>query len=68
MVKLIGVDGSPPTVHGNTTFDPHFNGHSVTTDIVVVYPLTAEVILGLDFIQKHQVYIDLFDRQVCLFD
>ena len=57
-VKLIGVDGFPLTVHGNTTVDLHFNGHSVTTDFVVVSPLTAEAILGLDFLQGHQAYVE----------
>ena len=65
-VKLIRVHGSPVMVHGNTKTDLHFKGHSVTTDAAVVSPLTAEVILRLDFLQKHQVYIDLLDRQVWL--
>ena len=67
-VQLIGVDGSPLTVHGNTTIDLHFNGHSVTTEVVVVSSLTAEAILGLDFLQEHQVYIDLFNGQIWLAD
>ena len=46
----------------------HFNGHSVTTDVVIVSPLTAEAMLGLDFLQEHQVPIDLFNRQVWLAD
>ena len=50
-VKLIGVDGFPLIVHCSTTIDLHFNGHSLTTDVVVVRPLTAEAILGLDFLQ-----------------
>ena len=60
-MKLIGVDSTPLTVHGSTTIDLHFNEHSVTTDVVVVSPLTAEGILGLDFLQDHQAYIDLFN-------
>ena len=54
------MDGSPLMIHGSTTIDLHFNGHSVTTDVVVVSSLTAEAILGLDFLQKHQAYIDLY--------
>ena len=67
-MKLVGVDCSPLTVHGNTTVDLHFNGHSVTTDVVVVSPLTAEAILALDSLQEDQEYIDLFNRQVWLDD
>ena len=68
MVKLIGVDGSPLTVHGNKTTDLHFNKYRVTTDVAIVSPLTAEAIHGLDFLQKDQAYMDLLDRQVWLAD
>ena len=60
------MDGSPLTIHGNKTIDLYFNGHSVTTGIAVVSPLTAEAILGLHFVQKHQAYIDLLNIQVWL--
>ena len=60
------MDRLPLTAHGSTTIDLHFKGHSVTTKVAVVSPLTAETILVLDFLQKHQVDIDLFNRQVWL--
>ncbi len=65
-VQLVGVDGSPLTIHGVATVDLHLNGLSITTDVVVVSPLTAEAILGLDFLQEYRAHIDLPNRQVYL--
>ena len=65
-VQLVGVDGSPLTIHGSATVDLHLDGHSITTDAVVVSPLTAEAILGLDFLHEHQAHIDLPNHQVYL--
>ena len=67
-VQLVGVDGSPLTVHGRATVKLYLEGVSTTTDIVVVSPLTTEAILGLDFLQEHQARIDLPNRRVYLAD
>ena len=56
------------TLHGKATIYLHFNGHSVTTDIAVVSPLTAEAFLGLNFLQEHQAHINLSNKQVWLAD
>lgn len=51
-VQLVGMDGSLLTVHGRATVKLYLEGVSTTTDIVVVSPLMAEAILGLDFLQN----------------
>ena len=65
-VQLVGVDGSPLKIHGWATVDLGLKGHSLYTDIIVVSPLTAEAILGLDFLREHQAHIDLPNQQIHL--
>ena len=67
-VQLVGVDGSLLTVHGRATVKLYLEGVSTTIDVVVVSPLTAEAILGLDFLQEHQAHIDLANQRVYLID
>ena len=57
-VRLVGVDGSPLTVHGQARVDISLHGHSYPTRVVVVSPLTTEAILGLDFLQERKASIN----------
>lgn len=61
-----GVDGSPLTVYGSATVDLRLHEHSMTTDVIVVSLLTAEVILGLDFLREHCAHNDLPNQQLYL--
>ena len=68
-VKLVGVSGLPLTVHGTTTVSVKVNhDYTLPTDVLVVSPLTAEAILGLDFLQKHGGKIDLPNKRLHLSD
>ncbi len=58
-VQLVGVDGSPLTVHGQAKVDLWLYGHRYPTRVVVVSPLTTEAILGLDFLRERKASIDL---------
>ena len=49
---LIGADGSQLSVHGVVQVEMELLNRKVPTDVVVVTPLIAEGILGLDFLQK----------------
>ena len=65
-VQLVGVDDSPLKIYGCATIDLRLKGHSLSTDIIVVSPLTAEAILRLDFLREHQAHIDLPNQQIHL--
>ena len=56
---LVGVDGTPLDVYGHITADLTIEGHPYSMDMVVVSPLTTEAILGLDFMKKNEVSLDL---------
>ena len=65
-VSLVGVDGSPLTIHCSATVYLHLDRESLATDVVVVSPLTAGAILGLDFLQEYQARIDFPNKQIHL--
>ncbi len=65
---LVGVDGSPLTIHGRATVNLQMKGRILDSDIVVVSPVTAEAILGLDFLQEHQVQINIAKQRIYLAD
>ncbi len=66
--QLVGVGGYPLTIHGSAMVDLRVSGQSMSTEVVVVSPLTAEAILGLDFLREHRAHIDLSQQQVSLAD
>ena len=60
--RLVGVEGSPVSVHGVTMAEVELGGHNVSTDLFVVDGLKVESIIGLDFLEKHGRIIDLQER------
>ena len=62
--SLVGVDGTSLQVNGQAKIDLSLEGHCYPTDIVVVIPLTTEAILGLDFMKKNEVTVDLGKGQI----
>ena len=57
--QLVSVDGSPLHVYGSVPVDLSLAGALYQADIVVVSPLNTEAILGLDFLRKHKVTVDM---------
>ena len=57
--SLVGADGTQLDVCGHTIADISIEGHTYQADVVVVSPLTTEAILGLDFMRKNEVSLDL---------
>lgn len=57
--SLVGANGTPLDVYGHTMADISIEGQAYQADIVVVSPLTTEAILGLDFMRKNEVSLDL---------
>ena len=64
-LKLVGVDGSPLTIHGRAKVYLQLGGKIITLSIVVS-SLTNEAILGLDFLQDQLALIDLAKNKVHL--
>ena len=65
---LVSVDGTSLRVHGQSRINLSLGGHQYPTDVMVVSPLTTGAILGLDFLKKHGVTIDLGISQLNLRD
>ena len=65
-VTLVSAGGTPLTIHGCACVELELEGNTFMTDIVVVSPLTAEAILGLDFLQEQQASIDLANKTLHL--
>ena len=64
--RLVGVDGSELRVCGNVKLALKIGTASVSTPVVVVDTLTAEGILGMDFLRHHQCNINIPDNSLTL--
>ena len=64
--RLIGVNGSPLHSLGATTIDITIRGSHFTASIIVVDGLTADAILGLDFLKKYNCTIDIGQKSLFL--
>lgn len=64
--KLVGFDGSPLHVHGQAEVQVEVQGELLQAEVLVVSPLTTEAILGLDFLRKHKVTIDIREKRLTL--
>eukprot|EP00731_Ephydatia_muelleri_P006907 Em0003g1155a len=64
--RLVGVDGSELRVCGYVKLALKIGTASVSTPVVVVDTLTAEGILGMDFLRHHQCNINIPDNSLTL--
>ena len=62
--QLVSVDGTPLQVYRHASMDLLLNGNKYEAGIVVVSPLITEAILGLDFMRKHKVTIDMGKAEI----
>ena len=60
--RLVGVEGTPLSVRGKTTADVSFGSERFQVPVIVVDQLSADVILGLDFLEDHRCTIDIASR------
>jgi hypothetical protein len=57
--RLVSVDGTPLQVYGCSSVNLTLGGRLCLADVVVVSPLTTTAILGLDFLRKYKVTVDM---------
>ena len=61
---LVGVEGTPLQVLGQTEIDLTLSGRSFHAEILVVNSLTTEAILGLNFLEENSASIDLGSKRL----
>ena len=52
--KLVGVQGTPLSVCGTTRISLDIEEHTYHADVVVTDVMTADIIIGRDFLRKHE--------------
>ena len=52
--KLVGVQGTPLSVRGSTRISLDIEEHTYHADVVVADVVTTDIILGRDFLRKHE--------------
>ena len=57
--KFIGVEGSPLSVLGTVNLGVGLGGITVQNDFLVAAELSSKAIIGLDFLEKHEVVVNL---------
>ena len=62
--QLVNVDGTPLQIYRHASMDLLMNGNNNEPGIVEVNQLNTEAILGLDFMMKHKITIDLGKAQI----
>lgn len=63
--ELVSVDGTPLQVYGSATVEIVLESTQfLLSNIIVVSPLTTSVILGVDFLRRHRVRVDLGKGQL----
>ena len=65
---LVDANGSPLLTFGSALVVLELNDVVLPVDVVVVSPLTSEGILGLDFLKKQRITIDLGSEQIQLLE
>jgi len=63
-----GVDGIPLKVHGATIFPLTIGGLKFQHKLIVADKITADAILGLDFLDSQKCVLDLGLRKLCVKD
>ena len=62
--NLVGVDGHPIRVRGSVTIPVSIAGRSFQQQFIIADHITAEGILGIDFMERNNCVVDLAKRQM----
>ena len=62
--NLVGVDGHPIRVRGSVTVPVSIAGRSFQQQFIIADHITAEGILGVDFMERNNCVVDLAKRQM----
>ena len=62
------MDGIPISVRGSTSIQFAMNSMEFEHEFVLVDHITAEAILGLDFLEGNKCVVDLCNKQVSIQD
>ena len=63
MHRIVGVDGIPIKVHGFLSMPITINGKDYQHKFIVPKQLTAEAILGLDFMEANKCVLNLVNEK-----
>ena len=62
--RLVGVDGIPIKVRGTVTVEVSLEGLLFNQKFVITDGITAEAILGMDFLEENRCVLDLGRREL----
>ena len=60
--RLVGVQGTPFKLIGTSTVRLQFGGRSYTSRVLVAEAITADLILGRDFLEENQCTVELGEK------
>lgn len=66
--RLVGVDGIPIKVRGASLVNVTVEGHTLSHQFIVADHITAEAILGMDFLEKNKCVLDLCKGRLMMKD
>ena len=66
--QLVGVDGIPIKVHGAASVDVTVEGHTLSHQFIIADHITAEGILGMDFLEQNKCILDLCKGRLLMKD
>ena len=66
--RLVGVDVIPIKVRGAASVNVTVEGHTLSHQFIVADHITAEAILGMDFLEKNECILDLCKGRLSMKD
>jgi len=66
--SLVGVDGMPLAIHGSITLPITISGVTFNHNLIIADRLTAEAILGLDFLEANKCVLGLVKDKMIVAD
>ena len=64
--RLVGVDGIPISVRGSTLIQFLIGGMEFEHEFIIADHITAEAILGLDFLESNKCVLDLSKEKLSI--
>ena len=64
--NLVEVDGHPIQIRGSVTVPVTFAGTTFNQEFVIADNITAEGILGMDFLENHKCIVNIAKREIVL--